>query len=44
MFEAFFRCRLFRRRHRHQRFINDLNNKANNESKNKFKKKKHKKK
>lgn len=31
MFEAFFRCRLFRRRRRHQRFINELNNEQNNE-------------
>lgn len=39
MFEAFFRCRLFRRRRRHQRFINELNNEQNNE-KNKNPKKK----
>lgn len=39
MFEAFFRCRLFRRRRRHQRFINELNNEENNE-KNKNPKKK----
>lgn len=40
MFEAFFRCRLFRRRRRHQRFINELNNEQNNEKNKNPKKKK----
>lgn len=40
MFEAFFRCRLFRRRRRHQRFINELNNEENNEKNKNPKKKK----